>query len=216
MKHFSPSEFVDYVEGTLDADRAAHVRACERCGREAEALRETAHETAIVELPEPSPLFWDHFSARVRDEIRKPPARATWTWARTGPLAAAVAAIVIVAVVLASRAPVRVRAPIERKYAVSDPSYAKTLTAAPVSQELASPAPESAEPDDETWTLLKDAAGDLQMDEARAVGLAVGPGIVDRAVLDLSPRERAELRRLIEDEIRHTQRSSRRGVKELS
>ena len=214
MKHLSPSELVDYVEGTLDADRAAHVPACKACGREAEALQETAHETATVDVPEPSPLFWDHFSARVREEIRKPPARATWTWGRTGPLAAAAAALLIVAVVLASRAPVRT--PIDRKHAVSDASYAKTLTASPLRQELASPAPESADTDDEAWTLLKDAAGDLQMDEARAVGFAVGPGMVDRAVLDLSPRERVELRRLIEDEIRHTQRSSRRGVKELS
>ena len=213
MKHLSSSEFVDYVEGALDRERAAHVDACAACQRETQALRQTLHETSIVEVPEPSPLFWDHFSGRVREEIARTPVRAGGAWTYLRPLAAVAAAVLLVAIVVASRTPVR--KPVERKQAAVDLSYAgKTLSSTP--QDASGAAPESVEPDDEVWRLLKDAAGDLQMEEARAVGFGVRPGAVDRAVLDLSPRERAELGRLIEDEIRQTQRQPRRGMKELS
>ncbi len=46
------------------------------------------------------------------------------------------------------------------------------------------------------------AASDLRIDEASAAGLAVRPGSIERAVLDLTPVERGELERLLREELR--------------
>lgn len=206
MKHLSPSEFVDCVEGTLDRDRAAHVGACAACRREAEALRQTIHETTAVDVPDPSPLFWDHFSARVREEIEKPAEGSRWTWLRLRPIAAGAAVVLLIAAAFALRIPERRGAD---RAAATVPDMRSEPSARPDTLTVAT------EPEDEAWRLLKDAAGDLEMDDARAVGFSVRPGALDRAVLNLSPRERAELGRLIEAEIRQTQ-GPRRGLKELS
>lgn len=214
MKHLSPSEFIDYVDGALDRRRASHVDACDACRREAETLRMTLHDASSADVPEPSPLFWEHFSSRVREEISMPPARTSWLWAHVRPLTAVAAALLLVAFVFASRPPAR-RA-IEQERPAFDPVAAQQRAFASAAQEPASPPPEPRDADDDMWRVLTDAAGDLQMDDVRAVGFAVRPGVIDGAVLDLSPRERAELARLIQDEIRQTQRPSRRGMKELS
>jgi hypothetical protein len=212
MSHLSPSEFVDYVDGALDPERAAHIAACAMCRREAEALGRTMRDTSIAHVPEPSPLFWEHFRARVREEISAPAPRPAWFRGRLVQLAAAAAALVVVGIVLVSRAPVGKR--LDPRPPGTDGYANPALSSA---QHEAVPLTlDSAEPDDEAWLLLEDAAGDLQIDDARAAGLSVRPGAVDRAVLDLSPRERAELGRLIEDEIRQTRRSSHRATKELS
>jgi len=95
MKHLSPSEFVDYVDGALDPERTAHIAACGVCRREAEALRATVHEASIADAPEPSPLFWDHLRARVREEIAAPAPRIPWFRAHLAQLTAAAAALLV-------------------------------------------------------------------------------------------------------------------------
>ncbi len=48
--------------------RAAHLETCAACREQAAALARDARATRrAVDVPEPSPLFWEHFSARVRD-----------------------------------------------------------------------------------------------------------------------------------------------------
>ncbi|MCC7177846.1 MAG: hypothetical protein IT177_05580 [Acidobacteria bacterium] len=69
MKHLTPDELIDAAEGTLDVERQHHVDTCEACRGEAEALRALLREATGMRLPEPSPLFWDHFSARVRAAV---------------------------------------------------------------------------------------------------------------------------------------------------
>lgn len=213
MKHLSPSELMDYADGALDRQRASHVHACDACRREAEMLRVTIQEASAADVPEPSPLFWEHFAARVREEISKPPGRTAWLWAHFRPLVAAAAALLLVAIVLPARPPAR--KPIAKKAPAFDQSTAQENALAFAPQEPASPLQDPPEPDDEIWRMLEDAAGDLQMDDARAVGFAVRPGAIEGAVLNLSPRERTELARLIQDEIGQTPRFSRRGMKEL-
>ena len=82
--HLRPDEFVDAMDGALAAARGSHLEtapsaapSCEspgRCG---------VKRAASTNDLEPSPLFWDHFSARVREAgDAREPARQPW-W-RTG------------------------------------------------------------------------------------------------------------------------------------
>ena len=72
MKHLSQAEFVDLIESQspLPAARAQHAEECERCRTEAESLRAMRLVASRDAMPEPSPLFWDHFSARVAEQVR--------------------------------------------------------------------------------------------------------------------------------------------------
>ena len=82
--HLSESEFVDLAEETLDPRRAAHVESCASCREQAGALRAMLRETASMDVLEPSPLFWEHFAARVREEVASEPAGGRSGWAWTG------------------------------------------------------------------------------------------------------------------------------------
>jgi hypothetical protein len=99
MTHLRETEFVDFAEGTLAAPRIAHLEACAACRAQAEEISTALHEAAAVEMPEPSPLFWEHFSARVRNQVaNEVPERApSWTTVAIRvlmPLAAAVAVVI--------------------------------------------------------------------------------------------------------------------------
>jgi hypothetical protein len=58
--------------------------------------------------------------------------------------------------------------------------------------------------DDEEWALVRLVAEDLQWEEAQDAGLNPRPGSMERAALEMSPIERQELARLIEDELKGT------------
>ena len=49
---------------------AQHLATCERCRREADALRALIVDLQHAEVPEPSPLFWEQFSGRVAQAVR--------------------------------------------------------------------------------------------------------------------------------------------------
>jgi hypothetical protein len=70
MSHLSRDERLLAVDDVLEAPRAAHLAACEGCRAEVEALRGVVARVRAVDVPEPSPLFWDHLAARVGDAIR--------------------------------------------------------------------------------------------------------------------------------------------------
>jgi hypothetical protein len=80
--HLSQDECFDAADGTLDAARLAHVTSCEACRVAVDDARAFVAGVAEVDVPEPSPLFWDHFSARVREAtaLETMPARSPW-WA---------------------------------------------------------------------------------------------------------------------------------------
>lgn len=64
--HFTPDECLAAADGTLVRERATHAETCDACRREVDAARAFLASLASVDVPEPSPLFWEHFSARVR------------------------------------------------------------------------------------------------------------------------------------------------------
>ena len=100
MTHLSDPEFVDLVEGRLAADRSRHTAACDACRAQADAIRDALNSAQRDAVPEPSPLFWVHFSARVSDAIGKQrrPFSAWTLWLREGGLGWAFAAVVVLIV----------------------------------------------------------------------------------------------------------------------
>jgi hypothetical protein len=193
MNHLSTSDVVDAVEGTLDERRAAHLAACAACREQTDALRATMTRAATVDVPEPSPLFWDHFSDRVRQAVSESPAsfRAWWRHPAIGFASAAVAAVIVF---VALRPPHQVTPAIPAPVTAAVPSPAGA--AAP-------DAIDAAPSTDDAWTVLRAAASDMALSDAHAVGLNVRPSSVDRAVLDLTPGERTELERLLREELKH-------------
>jgi hypothetical protein len=201
MTHFSPAELVDAAEGRLQAPRAAHVHECERCRKEIDALAATLQSLAVDDVPEPSPLFWDHFSIRVRDAAAQAaPAAGVEAWLDPRRwLQAAVTSALLLAAVSGVWLAYSARP--------SAPPSIGVIPAVGISEAatLSAVAP-GVEPADETaaWTILTAAAADLKPEEATAVGFAVPHGTVDSAVLRLSPAERNELGRLLQNELKRS------------
>jgi hypothetical protein len=97
MRHLDRPRLLALAEGTPDPDGAAHLVRCERCRDAVAGLRATLEALAAGAVPEPSPLFWEQFSNRVRDAVAEQPAPVERRWPRLA-VAAAVAATMIVAI----------------------------------------------------------------------------------------------------------------------
>src|SRR5256885_17264553 len=65
--HLNADELVDLAEGARPESSTPHLAACPQCRAQLAELRATMSAVADVHVPEPSPLFWDHFSQRVHD-----------------------------------------------------------------------------------------------------------------------------------------------------
>ena len=183
MTHLTPDELIDAAEGTLDPDRRAHLESCELCQREVANLAATLSETRGLHVPEPSPLFWQHFSKRVREAIDAEPAFvASWRGWLRWQVVVPVGATALVAVALITTVP---------REAVGPPTLA-------VEERVEPPA------SDDNWVLVADLVGDVDWDTARAAGLTVEPGDAERAVLELSADEQVELTRLLKAELMRT------------
>ncbi len=57
---------------------------------------------------------------------------------------------------------------------------------------------------DEAWALVRTFAAEVHYDDAHAAGVVPVAGSIDRAATEMSDEERAELVRLIEDELKRT------------
>jgi hypothetical protein len=187
--HLTPEELLDLAEGTRPLSSAPHMASCDRCRQELAELRDVL-ATIAVDVPEPSPLFWDHLSTRVRDRVAAEavPARprfglSRWWWQ----LAAAMSvAVVAVAVSLVPRTP----AP-----GGSHPPAA--VLAEPPAGDVGA----AAAADDPSFTLLGDLADSLDWDTAAEAGITMEVGAADTAVAGLDEAERSELQRLLREAI---------------
>jgi hypothetical protein len=202
MRHLTDHEYVDWLDGRLAAARLQHAEHCEACRAQRESLVAALADAAVDLPPEPSPLFWDHFAARVSDTIRQepppPPAPPFWLeWLRH-PVSiwagAAVAAILMIST-FAWRATLHAPpAPsIARSGAAVEPPRIGTDFVIDTADDL---------DQDGAWAIVRSAADGLAWDEATAAGISVRPGSAERVALEMSAEERAELVRLLEDEIR--------------
>ena len=203
MRHLKPRELTELLEGQLPAARAAHADECERCRDEANALRDVWQRASAVDIPEPSPLYWDHFASRVRDAIETTSAPAGGTpWVRR-PAAAWTASALLATLVLALAfgralvAPIATLAPQGESSVASDTS-ARLTDADPIAT---SPLEGDVEAD-AAWTLVRIVADEVSWDDPENMGFDEAPGNIERLALELNATERIELARLVEDELK--------------
>ena len=205
MSHLSRSEIVDLVEDTLAPGRAAHVDVCAACRDAVEATRATLRDAMAVDVPDPSPLFWEHFRARVREGVERAPRGWTWGWidGRTfAPVPAVLVAFLLVGLAI-SGGVMRGRRPIVSEQSAPAVVASMPGLAAIDLQDQSSSAVLDAG-DAEVWAVLTAAAADVRMEDAHAAGMHVYPATIDRAVQRLSPAELNELGRLLQTELKRS------------
>jgi hypothetical protein len=185
MSHLTRDERLLALDDALDATRETHLAACAACRTELEALRGVVARVRAVDVPEPSPLFWDHLAARVGDAIAREPspiaARAWWS----PRLAWAAAAVVVTAAgtgyLMRPQAPARV-------VAHTVPSVVEPPDARPSSPAIdADPSP-----GDAGWALIAAVAEDGGQDDEL---LAPQAGQAELSISALSAEERTALAR---------------------
>ncbi len=194
MKHLSEAEFVDLIESSpaLPVDRALHVETCARCREEAEMIRAMRSLAAADETPEPSPLFWDHFSARVAEEVRREPSLASmgrWTLVPFAKWAAVAAVVMLLISTVVWRATLHAPAP-HMPTPVSTAPQGTTVE------------PADDVDNDEAWAVVRAATADLAWEDAHDAGITARPGEVENEALQLNAAERIELERLLDEDMK--------------
>jgi hypothetical protein len=184
--HLEADELIALVEGTRSEASATHLASCDACRRQLADLRAVQAAVADVEVPEPSPLFWDHLSMRVHDAVVAEGApRHVWsTWWRPRvlvPISASVAVAVLVVGLLLNA---RVARPTAPAASVAPPSEEETL----------------GDVSDPPLSLVADLTQDMDWEAAHDAGLAPH-GSAEHAVTHLSDGELRELQRLLQEEL---------------
>lgn len=199
MRHLTSEQLVDLAEGVRTEPSMPHLQSCEACRAQLAELRTTLAAAGEVDVPEPSPLFWDHFSARVHDAVEaeraigsfgfgrwlswRPAAWRVGPW-RTGPLWVGTLAAVLLAIVIMTRGRVsETPAPSGSPAVVADSQAEAPVVA-----------------DDASLSLVADLVTDLDWDAAVEAGLAPHRGIADD-VAQLNDDERRELNQLLRLEL---------------
>jgi hypothetical protein len=182
MKHLTPDQLIDALENAPSADAGRHLSDCADCREQLSMAALALKATSDAEIPEPSPLFWEHFSTRVRAavDVEETPTRQWPQWFRL-PVLAPIAALAMVIAVLAITLP---RSPGPLPLAIAESTSSDILLS------------------DDGWTLVADAVGDLDWETATEAGLTVEPGAVDRVVMDLNLDEQRALTALLQDALR--------------
>jgi len=183
--HLDPEELVDIAEGTRAESSARHLASCEACRAQLHELRAMMAAVQDADVPEPSPLFWDHLSARVHDAVVADGAPraawwrpSAWPWIALPVAAGAVVAIALAVVVTLRLTPMPTQAP----------------ASAPVDAAIVEPAV-----DDGPLNLVADLAAQMDWDAVNDIGAPIHAGAADEAMSDLSATERVELQRLLQE-----------------
>lgn len=139
---------------------------------------------AAGEVPDPSPLFWHHLSARVRDAVADQPLPGPWWMAYWRPLLLAAGSVAAVAMVV-----------ILRTTAVPGPSATVAPTPA-TANELVADVEVT-----EMWRLIEAASPTLEMQSVRDAGLMPTEYATDQAIQSLTPSQREALVQLLRKEM---------------
>lgn len=193
MRHLTEGELLDLAEGARPEPSAGHLAACEACRRQLTDLR-SAMAAAAVDVPEPSPLFWEHLSLRVREAVEADGGPSAG-WLLRWPSWRAIVPIGALAM-LALTAALMLRPAHESSTATNAPAGSEIADTAVGAGDLAQLT------DDPSLTLLADLTSDLEWDAASEAGLAPRTGAVDDVVTSLSSGERHELHRLLQEALR--------------
>jgi hypothetical protein len=200
MKHLSRLQLLDIIEegasrsGPPETAARQHLAQCEACRAHAAALEETLAEARRDPGGEPSPLFWDHFAARVSAAIREEPlpAAPSSTWWRLGPAAAWIPVAILAVLAITSAAwHTTVHAPAPAAGTARIDASAGAVAADDLDA-------------DEAWSSVRAAVDGLMLDEAQEAGIGAAPGAVERVATEMTPEERAELGRLLEAELKRS------------
>jgi hypothetical protein len=214
--HLTPEELIDSRDHQLSPARQAHADACAVCHAELVQLDEMLRDVAAVDVPEPSLLFWDHLSARIRDRVahEPPPARA-----RENPLArladwltgwSAVPRWAFAAVVLVLCASLGWLGWSELRRGGngviapgSADSAADSAPAAAIANATTDPGEPSGQADltETEWAVMMRMAEDVSWDDAEGSSLYVRPAAVDRALVELTAEERDRLLQLVQADL---------------
>lgn len=180
MTHLTPDELIDAMEGMLAPDRQAHLAACEACRRELADLSSVLGEAKQVSVPEPSPMFWEQFSARLNQAIDAgaAPASAWPSWLRWQVLLPMGALAMVVLALAMNIRPVST---------VPDAIVETSALDVPLATD--------------SWVVVASLVGDMDFDTAAAAGVVIEPGDAEQAVLTLTPEEQQELTRLLQAEL---------------
>jgi hypothetical protein len=160
------------------------------CRDQASRLTGALAAARDVEVPEPSPLYWSHLSARVSERVAHESSGAGAWWQAFGVrgLLPAASAVALAGAVLVSGLMIR------------DGHVAVPVGPAPAAT-VATGDP-AAQPDDsEAWQMLTSAAAETPIEEAHAAGMAVPAGAIDRAVQQMTPDELNALGALLQSEL---------------
>jgi hypothetical protein len=198
--HLSESELIDLAEDVLDSRRAAHVESCAGCREQAEALRAMLHDTAAIEAPDPSPLFWEHLSARVRGAIAAEPAAGRAWLGLRGLVPLAAAAAVVIAVFSGVHMVRAGRGGPLSSLTIAGPAADTSAASDGRGDAMPDPDPDNAA----AWDVLTAAASTVEFEDAHAAGMHVYPGAIEHAVAGLSPAELTELGRLLQSELKRS------------
>ena len=185
MTHLTPDELIDAVDRGLSPERRAHLDTCDQCRLEATRLRSIIAEVRDADMPEPSPWFWDHFSARVRtaiaDELSAAPQRRWFDW----PVLVPIAGLALIVLALVSSLTSEVTTPQPQPVAI-----------------VASADTDSDADTEMQWQVVADLVGDVDLDAAHELGISTAPGTADSAILRLTVVEQQELMRLLREELK--------------
>lgn len=197
QRHLRDTEFIDLLDGTLPETRRAHLAGCRECRDTAAALAGAAQDAACLDVPEPSPLFWDHLSARVTDAVAKEPGPSWRLWrvpAMTRPAWTGLAAVALLIAAVGIWRNVADRPAPGAHSAISTAPHEPPALTGELSW-LESDA-------DDAWDLVRTVADDLEPEAIDEAGVAARPGSAEDATSSLSDHERAELAQLLEAAIK--------------
>jgi hypothetical protein len=148
------------------------------------------------QVPEPSPLFWEHLSQRVHDAVAAEPVPSR-SWFRGFHVAWAGGIVAIAMVVLAVTVSMR-HAPI-----VAGPeAVTQTAVADAVPAGNALPAME----DDASFAVIGELASEIDFEEAGAAGLVASPGSAEDVLKQMSGDEQRAVVELLQQEIKNSKR----------
>ena len=202
--HLTLEELIDLAEGARAEAAAPHLQSCEVCRHQLAALRATMSAAAEIVVPEPSPLFWDHLSQRVREAVGGEEAPASrfpgWGWAlggswRAWAIAGVAAAVIISIYVTAPRT-----LPRSSTFS-STPSSTPSSGARSAAAVSSAPLAPFGAADDPSLALFADLTEQIDPQAITETGWSSHVGAVDEVVASLTADERLELQRLFKEEL---------------
>jgi hypothetical protein len=194
MGHLTSAQLIDLAENSdtgVSEASLSHVRSCAACQRQLGELRQTMAAVSEIPVPEPSPLYWQHFSARVREAVANERVGSQagferWSWLRAKTLWVTAASVAVLAVAVTLR--------VDRDPASISSIGGPTVSITDVAEPL-----EPAE--DPSLSLVGDLAADLDWDAASEAGFTTHVGVDNDVITQLSDGERHELHQLLKGEM---------------